>query len=208
MQLIGQYDSPFVRRVGIALVRYGFAFEHLPYSTFGDGDRFRHRNPLRRVPTLVLDEQEALMGSDAILDHLDETFGRERALIASSGPERRGDLRICALATGISEKAVSFFYARLFAPSLQPAFVKRSETQLRDGLAALDEACRRRGGQWWFGEEPGHADIAVACTTRHLTEAYPDLFATTEHPHLREHCERAERRKEFQTVAQPFVAPV
>ncbi len=85
MQLIGQYDSPFVRRVGIALTRYGMAFEHLPYSTFGDGSRFHHLNPLRRVPTLVLDDGEVLFGSDAILDHLDEQYGRVRALIAGSG---------------------------------------------------------------------------------------------------------------------------
>ena len=28
MILIGQYDSPFVRRVGIALTLYGMKFEH------------------------------------------------------------------------------------------------------------------------------------------------------------------------------------
>lgn len=28
MLLIGQYDSPFVRRVGIALTLYGVEFEH------------------------------------------------------------------------------------------------------------------------------------------------------------------------------------
>jgi hypothetical protein len=36
IQLIGQFDSPFVRRVGIALKRYAMEFEHVPLSTFGD----------------------------------------------------------------------------------------------------------------------------------------------------------------------------
>ena len=36
MILIGQYDSPFVRRVGIALRLYGLAFEHQPWSAFSD----------------------------------------------------------------------------------------------------------------------------------------------------------------------------
>jgi glutathione S-transferase len=36
MFLIGQYDSPFVRRVAIALRLYGLPFEHRPWSTFGD----------------------------------------------------------------------------------------------------------------------------------------------------------------------------
>jgi hypothetical protein len=30
MILIGQYDSPFVRRVGIALALYSISFEHRP----------------------------------------------------------------------------------------------------------------------------------------------------------------------------------
>jgi len=53
MFLIGQYDSPFVRRVAIALRLYGLPFEHRPWSTFGDADKIAPYNPLRRVPTLV-----------------------------------------------------------------------------------------------------------------------------------------------------------
>src|SRR5215207_3850524 len=73
--LIGQFDSPFVRRVGIALKLYDVAFEHRPWSTFGDGDKIVPFNPLRRVPTLVLDNGETLIESAAILDHLDERAG-------------------------------------------------------------------------------------------------------------------------------------
>ena len=61
MFLIGQYDSPFVRRVAIALRLYDLPFEHRPWSTFGDADKIAPYNPLRRVPTLVLDSGEALI---------------------------------------------------------------------------------------------------------------------------------------------------
>ena len=72
MILIGQYDSPFVRRVAIAMRLYGIAFEHRPWSTFGDADKIAPFNPLRRVPTLVLDDGEALIESAMILDYLDD----------------------------------------------------------------------------------------------------------------------------------------
>jgi glutathione S-transferase len=52
MTLIGQYDSPFVRRGAIVLRLYGLSFEHGPWSTFGDGEEIAPFNPLRRVPTL------------------------------------------------------------------------------------------------------------------------------------------------------------
>src|SRR5262249_34848211 len=60
MILIGQYDSPFVRRVGIALTLYGLPFEHRPWSTFSDAEKIRPYNPLTRVPTLVLDDGAVL----------------------------------------------------------------------------------------------------------------------------------------------------
>jgi glutathione S-transferase len=207
MQLIGQFDSPFVRRVGLALTRYGMAFEHLPYGSFGDSDQFVQHNPLRRVPTLVLDSGEALIDSYAILDHLDESHGRERALIAASGAERRAALRRCAIATGVADKAVSFFYARTFAPSLDPAFVARSEGQIRDGLALLDRECADRSGDWWFGDAPGHDDNTVACVARFAGEAYAYLVNLADYPALADHSARAEARAEFQAIRQEFIPP-
>ena len=50
-------------RVAIALRLYGYAYEHRPWSTFGDADRIAPLNPLRRVPTLVLDDGEVLIES-------------------------------------------------------------------------------------------------------------------------------------------------
>src|SRR3981189_1505768 len=105
MFLIGQYDSLFVRRTAIALKLYGIAFEHRPWSTFGDADKITPYNPLRRVPTLVLDDGEALIESTAILDYLDELVGAEKAVIADKGPERRQAFRRCALAPGLGEQA-------------------------------------------------------------------------------------------------------
>ena len=125
MFLIGQYDSPFTRRVAIALRLYDLPFEHRPWSTFGEGDKIAPYNPLRRVPTLVLASGEVLIESTAILDYLDEWVGPDKAMIAMRGPERRHALKICALATGLGDKAVSLVYERVLRKDALKLWVER-----------------------------------------------------------------------------------
>src|SRR3546814_12979763 len=54
MILVGQYDSPFVRRVGVSLRVLGFDYEHDRRSVFGDFDSMREPNPLGRIPSLKI----------------------------------------------------------------------------------------------------------------------------------------------------------
>ena len=110
---------------------YGIAFEHRPWSTFGDADKIAPYNPLRRVPTLVLDDGEALIESAMILDYLDDRVGPEKALIARSGDVRRRHLRICALAMGLGDKAVSLLYERVLRKEKQlDLWVERCKSQI------------------------------------------------------------------------------
>jgi glutathione S-transferase len=207
MILIGQYDSPFVRRVAIAMQLYGFEYDHRPWSTFSDGERVAAYNPLRRVPTLVLDDGEALVDSAAILDWLDERAGPETALIASSGAPRREALRICALATGLADKAVSLFYERLLHREVSKTWVDRCEGQIGAALGLLEKDRNAHPTPYWFGERMGHGDIAVACALRFLREAHPALWTPDIFPALAAHAERCERLDVFKTIAQPFIPP-
>ena len=69
MILVGQNDSPFVRRVAVTLRHYGMAYQRKPLSVFADYDAVRALHPLGRVPILLLDDGETLADSAAILDH-------------------------------------------------------------------------------------------------------------------------------------------
>ncbi len=206
MILIGQYDSPFVRRVAIALRLYGMAFEHRPWSTFGDAELVARFNPLRRVPTLVLDDGQALIESMAILDHLDEAAG-PAALIARAGPERRRALKVCALATGLADKAVGLFYERTFHPQTSQLWIDRCRAQIADVLAVLEESRAAAPGPFWFGDAIGHADIAVACALRFAGEAHPDLVQLDQYPALGTHAARCEALPVFREIAQIFTPP-
>jgi glutathione S-transferase len=207
MFLIGQYDSPFVRRTAIALKLYGIAFEHRPWSTFGDADKIAPYNPLRRVPTLVLDDGEALIDSTAILDYLDEQVGEARAMIASRGPQRRKHLKICALATGLGDKSVSLVYERVLRKERLKLWVARCEAQISGVLDTLEQQRAAVATPYWFGEAIGHADVAVACVLRFTGEAHPHLFTAVRHPALAAHAARCEALPTFQEIMQPLAPP-
>ena len=208
MILIGQYDSPFVRRVAIALRLYGLPFEHRPWSTFGDADKIAPYNPLRRVPTLVLDGGEALIESAVILDYLDELAGPEKVMIAERGPERRRGLKICALATGLGDKGVSLLYERVLRKDHQSKiWVERCEAQIGGVLDVLEKERAAIASPYWFGERIGHADIAVACVLRFTGEAHPQLLDAARYPALSAHATRCEALPAFREIAQPLAPP-
>jgi len=207
MILIGQYDSPFVRRVAIALRLYGMAYEHRPWSTFGDAEQIVPFNPLRRVPTLVIDDGEALIESGAILDYLDEQVGPSRAMIAESGAARRRALKVCALATGLADKSVSLIYERVLHQATSEQWIARCRTQIGDVLTALESSRVQGKSIFWFGDAIGHADIAVACALRFTQEAHPGYFDQLRWPALAGHASLWEDRAEFRDIAQPFQPP-
>ncbi|WP_250473498.1 glutathione S-transferase N-terminal domain-containing protein [Caballeronia sp. GAFFF1] len=207
MILIGQYDSPFVRRVAIALTLYDRAFEHRPWSVFGDADKIAPFNPLIRVPTLVLDSGDVLIESAMILDYLDEQAAPGRALIASAGPARREALKVCALATGLADKAVALVYERVLHKEKSQAWVDRCTGQVERVLDVLEADRAARPAPYWFGDSIGHADIAVACALRFAREAHPQVFAQTRWPSLIGHADRCETLPVFAAIVQPFNPP-
>jgi glutathione S-transferase len=207
MILIGQYDSPFVRRVAIALRLYGLPFEHRPWSTFGEGDKIAPFNPLRRVPTLVCDDGEALIESTAILDYLDELVGPQKAMIAEKGAARRHALKVCALATGLGDKAVSLLYERVLRKDASKIWVARCEAQIAGVLDVLEEERSAISSPYWFGAAIGHADIAVACVLRFTGEAHPALFDAARYPALSAQAARCEALPPFREIVQPLAPP-
>jgi len=207
MILIGQYDSPFVRRVGIALTLYGMAFEHWPWSTFGDADRIRPYSPMLRVPTMVLDDGEVLIDSHLMLDFLDSQMPAERRMFPVEEPARRRALKVAALATGLGDKVVSLFYEQRLHEVVSQAWVDRCRSQIDGVLAVLEQDRASRPSACWFGADLGHADVAVAAVLRFVAEAHPGLVDLRDTPALARHAARMEALPVFRTIVQPFIAP-
>ena len=201
MILIGQYDSPFVRRVGIALTLYGMAFEHRPWSVFGDGEMIRKLNPLMRVPTLILPDGLALTDSHMMLDHLDALV--DAPLFPRSGMDRTRALRRAALACGAAEKAVALFYERRLHAETSPIWEDRCRVQIGSALRALEGEADDR--PYWT-DRMGHDDIALTCALRFIAEAHPALDLDV-YPKLTTRAAGMEALPVFQTIRQPFAAP-
>ncbi|MDI6835101.1 MAG: glutathione S-transferase family protein [Rhizobiaceae bacterium] len=206
MILIGQYDSSFVRRVGIALTLYGLPFEHRPWSVFGDGEKIQALNPLMRVPTMVLDDGTVLVDSVTILDHVDSLVPEAERLWPTPD-ERRHALKVMALATGFADKGVSLFYELVLHEQPAQVWMDRCRSQMRSTLAALEADRATRSTPFWFGDRITHADIAVACALRHIGDSHPGFISAADVPALAAHCERLEALPVFKAISQPFVPP-
>jgi glutathione S-transferase len=207
MILIGQYDSPFVRRVGIALTLYGMPFEHKPWSTFGDADKIRPYNPLTRVPTLVLDDGEALVESHIILDYLDSLVPVETRMYPVAEPARHRALRVAAFAMHTADKAVILFYEKALHKQTSDIWVNRCRTQISAGFAVLEEDRAERKTEYWFGERIGHADIAVVTALRFVRDAHGSIVSIADFRALSAHFAKLEAMPVFQAVSQEFIPP-
>ena len=209
MILIGQFDSPFVRRVAIAMRLYAMDFEHRPWSVFGDAERLKAINPLMRVPTLVMDDGEVLIESSSILDALDQLAGENIALAPATGPDRRAVLRICALACGLADKGVSLLYEMRVHQRGTPAWSERCRMQIEGAADALEADRAKRKTDWWFSHNISHADIAVAVALYFVCDAHPGLIDLAKWPRLKAHSDRCEALEVFAEIKQPFrLAPL
>jgi glutathione S-transferase len=194
VQLIGMLDSPYVRRVAVAMLSAGVSFEHKPISLFRHIDAFSKLSPLLKAPSLILEDGKTLVESGVILEYLASRF----PAIAALRP--RGAAAFQALGTGLvaMEKAVQVHYERaLRAPGERSeSWRERVMGQLGAGLGALEAAAP----QAWFEGAPGHADIAVACAIGFIRGTVGDVVATAGYPRLLAFAARAEALPAFRAA--------
>ena len=204
MILIGQYDSPFVRRVAITLKTYGTAYQHKPWSTFGDADKIAKFNPLRRVPTLVLDDHTALTDSAAILTVIDAMAGTSRASLARGGEDGRELLRIAAFAAGVADKGVSLVYERVLREAALQLWVERCRLQIVETLDLLEAERQLRPTRYLFDDNLSHADVMLTTMWGFISQALAVEFEWDRWPALKAHAAACEALAPFQEANQPF----
>jgi glutathione S-transferase len=194
MILVGQYDSPFVRRVAVTLHHYGVPFTRDRTSVFSP--RMASVNPLVRIPSVILDDGETLWDSTAILDYLDEQVAPDIALTPRSGEARRHVLRATALAVGAVEKAGAVVYERHLhgADRVSTEWVERCLGQLAGALAYLDGAARE---PWFFGEKMTQTDVTIGCAAGYLRLRLEEALPPNRYRNLEALSSRCDALDEF-----------
>lgn len=174
MILTGQLDSPFVRRVAIALHIYGFPFEHNVISAYGDFDALLSLNPLGKVPALQLDDGTVLADSTLILDYLDRLAGESKSLWPASLEARAGVLSHVGVAVGLAEKAVEFRTETVRRPAdkIDQPRVDRVLAQIAAALDWLETHTPEEG--FVSGDVVTHADIASTVAATFISNKNPE----------------------------------
>jgi glutathione S-transferase len=215
MILVGQLDSPYVRRVAVSLRLLGHDYESDERSVFGDFESMRTTNPLARIPSLILDSGETLIDSHAILDSgetlidshaildwLDDQAG-DGALLPRTGDARRHALQRIALATGAIDKiGGGAVYERVIRPGefFWQDWYDRCRTQ---GVGAI-EALERLD----WDDTVDQPAITTVCMLRFVEIAMPELVPAGRYPALDALRERCESLPEFQATYPPeYVVP-
>lgn len=199
MQLIGMLDSPYVRRVAVALIAANVPFEHKPVSLFRHVDKFSRINPLLKAPTLIADDGTVLLDSTLILDYLLATYPAMAALTSSNPAIRPRSLRLAGLALVVMEKAVQRHYERALRPTEkrhQP-WIDRVESQLQAGLEALDRELPEAG---WISGGLSLADISAACAYGFVAGTVGDVVDVGPYSNLAAFSARAEALPAFRAA--------
>jgi glutathione S-transferase len=182
LTLIGSLTSPYTRkaRVVAAEKRIEYAWEN--QSPWAADSAVPERNPLGKVPVLVLDDGTALYDSRVICEFLDSASPRGR-LIPADGRERIEVRRWEALADGVLDAGVLWRLENARPQGERsPSWIERQQGKVQRGLDAMEHQLGSRA--FCGGASFSLADIAVGCCVGWFDFRFPQLGWRGDHPNL------------------------
>ena len=206
--LIGQLDSPYVRRVAVSAHVLDLPYSMHPWSVGADQEKLRKVNPVGRVPAWLDLDGAVLTESAQIVEHLDDLAGARRALMPTEPAERRAVRQWLGLLTGTLDKGIAINIERIFngVPAQSTPWTQRCRAQLDGAVAELESQAAVRGdADWLVGAGITHADVAFGCFLTYLHDSLPLDLAP--YPALAARRARLEALPPFRATYKPFEAP-
>ncbi|HEY6864484.1 MAG TPA: glutathione S-transferase C-terminal domain-containing protein [Burkholderiales bacterium] len=195
MKLIGSLASPYTRKARVVLAEKKIDYEFEIDSPWDAATHVPERNPLGKVPVLVLDDGTTLFDSRVIVEFLDNASPLAR-LLPQGNRERIEVRRWEALADGVLDAAVLVRMERRRKPEQQsPEWLERQMGKVRAGLSAMNADLGDKA--WCAGGSYSIADIAVGVCLGWLDFRFPDLGWRDQHPNLARALARLSDRASF-----------
>ncbi|MCX8500723.1 MAG: glutathione S-transferase [Alphaproteobacteria bacterium] len=197
MKLFYSPTSPYVRKVSVIAELTGMAakIERVvpDFSPIKIAPELMAKNPLGKIPVLVLDDGLVLYDSTVICQYLDDLAGT--GLYPRAGRLRWLVLRAEALADGLMDAAVLMRYETALRPA-DKQWGEWRDGQLRKVNHALAEMESELGSRPRF--DAGHGATAVALG--YLRLRTPDMGWEKSHPKLAAWFSEVDERPEFSTT--------
>ena len=198
MQLFFSPTSPYARKVLVAARETGLdsRIELIAINPWDSASGIGQKNPLAKVPVLILQDDTELFDSPVICEYLNSLLA-DSGLIHASRPERWHVLRRQALADGMMDAAVLIFLETNRRPQGERSrwWLDLQLQTLRDSVAALESQVPT------FTEPPDIGQIAVGCALGYLDFRITDLDWRGGAPRLSSWFQRFSQRPSMQTSA-------
>ena len=207
MKLIGNFLSPFSRRVAISLNVLNISYEIENILAFDNAEKIQPYNPLVRVPTLILDDGEVLIESYAILDYLDESVVEKKRLIPKNGPGRRRVMKDTAIGVGSMDRAqwAAYEYRHRPQEKVHEPWVQHNDAKALAGLHFLDGLAAFAGTTGWLSgsKDITQSDITAVVAYSFIEKFRPGLSLAEDVPSLSAFAQRCESMPHFLAAPVP-----
>ena len=200
MKLLGSVPSPYTRKVRVVLAEKKIDCDFEVADVRESDAAVADRNPLGKVPTLILDDGTALFDSRVIVEFLDGASPLAR-LIPDDNRERVAVRRWEALADGSLDAGLLIRYESLRPKKEQSAaWAAKQAGKLKRGLALMSAELGDR--PWCHGDRYTLADIAAGCCLGWVNFRRPaNVDVLGEHPNLARFYDKLMERPAFADTA-------
>jgi len=204
MKLYGSLTSPYVRKVRVLIKEKNLPIELVVEDPWPEHSRIASMNPLGKVPTLLLDDGEAVYDSPVVSAWLDFRF--QCGLIPSEQKAYWDCMKWQALAHGIIDATVARVLELRRPPEKQmPEAMAREARRVQRALDQIES--RMTGGGVLVGSGFTLADIALGVALQYID--FRDAQPWREgHPRLARWMAGVAARSSFVDTLPPGFVPV
>jgi len=188
-------DSPYVRRVAIALEVLGLPFQHESLSVFSTFEQFRSINPVVKAPTYLCPDGTALMDSSLILQFAESQSAVR--LWPADPAARQAAFHAVGLALAACEKGAQLVYERKLRPlekQYEP-WCERVQAQMLAAWTALESLVVQQPAL--FDDARQHAAMTTAVVWEFSQAMLAEQVLAARHPAIAALAARLEASAHF-----------